>query len=79
MLNSLTFLIPAAPGYVGSAEAAGLAVFNLGLGFEKTGVAAATLLYHAFVLIFMLIFGLLGLYFLKFDLRKVWTKITNRD
>jgi uncharacterized protein (TIRG00374 family) len=29
MLNSLTFLIPAAPGYVGSAEAAGLAVFNL--------------------------------------------------
>jgi uncharacterized protein (TIRG00374 family) len=79
MLNSLTFLIPAAPGYVGSAEAAGLAVFNLGLGFEKTGVAAATLLYHAFVLIFMLIFGLLGLYFLKFDLRKVWTKLTNRD
>lgn len=78
MLNALTFLIPAAPGYVGSAEAAGLAVFNLGLGFDKTGVAAATLLYHAFVLIFMLIFGLLGLYLLKFDLKLVWKKITNK-
>ena len=79
MLNSLTFLIPAAPGYVGSAEAAGLAVFNLGLGYDKTGVAAATILYHAFVLIFMLIFGLLGLYLLKFDLRKVWIKLTQRN
>jgi uncharacterized membrane protein YbhN (UPF0104 family) len=79
MLNSLTFLIPAAPGYVGSAEAAGLAVFNLGLGYDKTGVAAATLLYHAFVLIFMLIFGVIGLYLLKFDLRKVWEKIVNKN
>jgi uncharacterized protein (TIRG00374 family) len=79
MLNSLTFLIPAAPGYVGSAEAAGLAVFNLGLGYDKTGVAAATILYHAFVLIFMLIFGLLGFYLLKFDLRKVWIKLTQRN
>ncbi len=78
MLNSLTFLIPAAPGYVGSAEAAGLAVFSLGLGFDKTGVAAATLLYHAFVLIFMLIFGLIGLYFLKFDLRLVWQKLRKK-
>lgn len=75
MLNALTFLIPAAPGYVGSAEAAGLAVFNLGLGFEKTAVVAATLLYHAFVLIFMLIFGILGLYLLKFDLKLVWSKL----
>lgn len=79
MLNSLTFLIPAAPGYVGSAEAAGLAVFNLGLGFDKTGVAAATLLYHAFVLIFMLVFGLLGLYLLKFDLKLVWEKLTKKS
>jgi uncharacterized protein (TIRG00374 family) len=75
MLNSLTFLIPAAPGYVGSAEAAGLAVFNIGLGFDKNYVATTTLLYHAFVLIFMLIFGILGLYLLKFDLRQVWGKI----
>lgn len=79
MLNALTFLIPAAPGYVGSAEAAGLAVFNLGLGFDKTAVAAATLLYHAFVLIFMLIFGLLGLYLLKFDLKLVWEKLRKRN
>jgi uncharacterized protein (TIRG00374 family) len=79
MLNSLTFLIPAAPGYVGSAEAAGLAVFNLGLGFAKNGVAAATLLYHAFVLVFMLIFGVIGLYLLKFDLKLVIKRLTKKN
>src|SRR3989344_4661089 len=39
MLNALTFLIPSAPGYVGSAEAAGLAVFTFGLGFDKLAVS----------------------------------------
>jgi uncharacterized protein (TIRG00374 family) len=79
MLNSLTFLIPAAPGYVGSAEAAGLAVFNLGLGYEKTAVAAATVLYHACILLFMLFFGILGLYLLKFDIKLVWKKLRRKD
>ena len=72
MLSALTYLIPAAPGYVGSAEASGLAVFHYGLGMDKTLISAATLLYHGLTLIYMLVFGLLSLYFLKFDLSLVW-------
>lgn len=79
MLSALTYLIPAAPGYVGSAEAAGLAVFNLGLGFDKTTVSAVTVIYHALILIYMLVFGLGSLYLLKFDLRQVWNKLRNKS
>lgn len=75
MLTSLTFLIPAAPGYVGSAEAGGQVVFGLGLGLPETTVAAATLLYHAVVLLFLLVFGLLGFYLLKFNINLVWQKL----
>lgn len=79
MLNALTFLIPAAPGYVGSAEAAGLAVFNLGLGMDKLGVSAATVAFHALTFVYMLIFGVGSLYLLKFNLNTVIKKIFKKD
>lgn len=75
VLSSLTYLIPAAPGYVGSAEAAGLLVFNYALGLDKTLVSAATVLYHAITLLFIISAGLISLYLLKFDLNLVWKKI----
>lgn len=75
MLNSLTFIIPAAPGYVGSAEAAGLAVFSYGLGLDKTFVSAATIIIHAISLVFILTSGIIGLYLLKFNLALVWQKL----
>lgn len=78
MLNALTFLIPAAPGYVGSAEAAGLAVFSFGLGMNGTLVSAATVIFHAVSLMAILGTGIWGLYALKFDLKLVWKKILNR-
>ncbi len=74
MLNALTFLIPAAPGYVGSAEAAGLAVFSYGLGFNAVFVSAATLIFHALSLVLILGTGLWGLYNLKFNLGLVWKR-----
>lgn len=77
MLNSLSFLIPAAPGYVGSAEAAGLAVFTYGLGYDKTFVSAATIVVHALSLVYILSSGIYGLYGLKFDLGVVWKKLRN--
>lgn len=73
-LSSLTYLIPAAPGYVGSAEASGLVVFSYGLGLDKTLVSAATVLIHALTLIYILLFGLLSLYLLKFNLNLLWKK-----
>lgn len=78
MLNALTFLIPAAPGYVGSAEAAGLAVFSYGLGFNATFVSAATLIFHALSLVAILGTGLWGLYNLKFNLGLVWEKFSKK-
>src|SRR3989344_5934618 len=79
MLNALTFLIPAAPGYVGSAEAAGLAVFSFGLGLNKTYVSAATVIFHAISLVFILATGIIGLYALKFNLGLVWKKLKTKS
>lgn len=78
MLSALTYLIPAAPGYVGSIEASGLAIFTFSLGFEHTLVSTITVLLHALLLIYILIFGLMGLYLLKFDLRSVWKHFQKR-
>lgn len=78
MLNALTFLIPAAPGYVGSAEAAGLAVFTYGLGLNGTFVSAGTVIFHALSLVAILATGIWGLYTLKFNLSLVWQKLKGK-
>lgn len=78
MLNTLSYMIPAAPGYVGSAEAAGLAVFHFGLGFDKDSVSAITVLMHSLTLFCILVFGLISIYLLKFDLSLVWKKFKKR-
>lgn len=74
-LAAFTFLIPAAPGYVGSAEAVGLAIFNGILGIEANSISAATVLFHITTMITLLILGISGLFFLKFDLNFVWKRI----
>lgn len=79
LLNSLSFLIPAAPGYVGSAEAAGLAVFSFGLGYDRTLVSAATIVVHGLSLIYILSSGIYGLYALKFNLGLVWKKLLRKE
>lgn len=73
--SALTFLIPSAPGYVGSAEASGLAVFSFGMGLDKTLTSATVLIAHGMSLICILLFGLVSLYFLKFNLNLVWKKL----
>lgn len=74
LLSALTYLIPAAPGYIGSAEAAGLVVFSYALGLDKTLVSAVTVLIHALTLFYILSAGLISLYLLKFNLNLVWKK-----
>lgn len=78
-LAALTFLIPAAPGYVGSAEAAGLAVFSGALGMNNNLASAVTLLFHALTLACILTFGLASLYLLDFDLGQVWKKLKREE
>lgn len=75
LLAGFTYLIPAAPGYVGSTEASTLAVFSFGLGFDKVATSAVAILFHVLVLLYLLIFGLLALYMLKFDLKLVLSKL----
>lgn len=74
-LSALTFLIPAAPGYVGSAEVSALAVFSGVLGIESNIASTAAVLTHILTLVVLLGVGLIAIYFLKFDLGIVWKKI----
>lgn len=74
-LWALSFLVPAAPGYVGSLEASSLAVFSFALGLPVNIVSAATVLNHILTLVAVLILGVGSIYFLKFDLSSVWKKL----
>lgn len=74
-LTALSFLVPAAPGYVGSAQAASLAVFSGIIGLEANLVSAASVLYHIMTLVTILAVGIISLYLLDFDLGLVWKKI----
>lgn len=74
LISMLTYLIPAAPGYVGSAEASGLAVFSYGLGLDKLATSVITVINHGLTLVCILVSGIISLYLLKFDLNLVWKK-----
>lgn len=78
-ISALTFLIPAAPGYVGSLEASALAVWSLLLNIPNNVTSAGAVLFHILTVITLLIFGVSSIYFLKFDLSLVWKKIKNRE
>lgn len=78
LMTALTFLVPAAPGYIGSAEASGLLVYSAILGVESNLASAAALLSHIAGALCLLIFGLTGLYLLKFNLSSVFNKILRR-
>ncbi len=77
-LNAFTYLMPSAPGFIGSAEAAGLAVFGGVLGINADVASAGTVFAHILTLIVLAILGTASLYFLKFDLNLVWRKIKGK-
>src|SRR3989344_1708481 len=77
-LSALTYLIPAAPGYVGSAEASGLLILSGVFGIAPNLASAMTVLFHIASAVFVLIFGLISLYSLKIDLRLVWQKLRRK-
>lgn len=79
LLSSLTYLIPAAPGYVGSAEASGFAVFSLALGMDKNLASAATVLNHMLTVVFILGAGIIAIYNLDFNVSSVIKKILRKE
>lgn len=78
LLSALTYLIPAAPGYIGSAEASGLLIFSGVFGIETNLASTMTVLFHIVVMIFIIIFGLISIYSLKMDLPSLFRKILER-
>jgi len=75
VLSALTYLVPAAPGYIGSAEASGLLILSGVFGIEANLASAMTVLFHIISAIFVLIFGLVSIYSLKIDLGVIFNKI----
>lgn len=78
ILSALTYLVPAAPGYVGSAEASGLLIFSGVFGIDPNLASAMTVLFHICIALFVLVFGIASVYFLKIDMGMVVKKILNR-
>ena len=79
LLSALTYLIPAAPGYVGSAEASGLLILSGIFGLDTNLASAMTVLFHIISALFVIIFGLISIYSLKIDLGMIFQKILKRD
>ena len=78
LLSALIYLIPAAPGYVGSTEASGLIVLSGVLGIDTKLSSAMIVLFHILTAIFVLIFGLISIYSLKINLGVVFKKTFKR-
>lgn len=74
-LSALTYLVPAAPGYVGSAEASGLLILSGVFGIGPNLASAMIVLFHIASAIFVLIFGLISIYSLKIDLKSLFRKV----
>lgn len=74
LLSALTYLIPAAPGYVGSAEASGLLILSGVFNLDTNLASAMIVLFHIASAIFMLIFGLVSVYNLKINLGVILKK-----
>lgn len=56
-LFAITFIVPAAPGYIGSMEAFGSLVFGAALGIPQAASASVVLMFHA---LNALLLGILG-------------------
>ncbi len=79
LLSALTYLIPAAPGYVGSAEASGLLILSGVFGIDKNLASAMIVLFHILSAIFVIIFGLISIFSLKLDLGLIFKKALRKE
>ncbi len=65
-LFALTFIVPGAPGYIGSMEAFGSLVFGAALGIPQAASASVVLLFHALSALMLGIFGGIAIWALGF-------------
>lgn len=78
MLSALTYLIPAAPGYIGSAEASGLLVLSGVFGIQPNLASAMIVLFHITSAVFILIFGLISIYSLKINIGSLLRRVLGK-
>ncbi|MBI4036780.1 flippase-like domain-containing protein [Candidatus Daviesbacteria bacterium] len=79
LLSALTYLVPAAPGYVGSAEASGLLIFSGVFGVSTNLASAMIVLFHVLTALFVISFGVISIYFLKIDLGMILSQILKKN
>lgn len=79
VLSALTYLIPAAPGYIGSAEASGLLILSGVFGLNINLASAMTVLFHILSAMFIIIYGLISIFSLKIDLGMILKKALKRS
>lgn len=79
LLSALTYLIPAAPGYIGSAEASGLLILSGIFKINANLSSAMIVLFHIVTLVFMLIFGLISIFLLKLDVGEIFKKALRKQ
>ena len=65
-LFALTFILPGAPGYIGSMEAFGSLVFGGALGVPQAAAASVVLIFHALSALILGIFGGIAIWTLGF-------------
>lgn len=65
-LFALTFIVPGAPGYIGSMEAFGSLVFGAALGIPQAASASVVLIFHALNALILGIFGGIAIWALGF-------------
>ncbi|MDP3733563.1 MAG: lysylphosphatidylglycerol synthase transmembrane domain-containing protein [Candidatus Daviesbacteria bacterium] len=79
VLSALTYLVPAAPGYVGSAEASGLLILSGIFGIQPNLASAMIVLFHVLSALFVLIFGLISIYSLKINVGSLLKRVLKRS
>lgn len=79
LLAGLAYLVPAAPGYIGSAEASGLLILSGVFGIEANLASAMTVLFHISSAVFLLVFGLISVFNLKVNLGLILRKALKKE
>ncbi len=79
LLSALTYLVPAAPGYVGSAEASGSLILTGMFGIDVNLASAMIVLFHILSALFVLVFGLISIYNLKINLGSILKRALKRN
>lgn len=78
LLSALTYLVPAAPGYIGSAEASGLLILSGVFGIDNNLASSMIVLFHIVTAVFILVFGLISVFYLKLDLGLIFKKVLKK-